>query len=57
MKPVSHGREISSDRIAMSSIAFNHEVKRFNEEDSILNHKPLARQYQVDLCMFSFKQT
>lgn len=41
----------------MSSIAFNHEVKRFNDEDSILNqYKPLARQYQVDLCMFSFKQ-
>ena len=43
--------------IALSSIAFKHEVKCFNEADSILNqYKPLAKQYEVDLCMFSFRK-
>ena len=43
--------------VAMSSISFNHEVKHFNEDDSLLSqYKPLAKKYRVDLCMFSFRQ-
>lgn len=43
--------------VAMSSASFKKEKKSFNEEGSLLNqYKPLANKYQVDLCMFSFKQ-
>ena len=43
--------------IVLSPTSFNHEIKRFNLEDSIFNqYKIMAKKYRVDLCMFSFKQ-
>ena len=43
--------------IVLPSITFNHEVKRFNESDSIFyQYKILAKKYRVNFCMFSFKQ-
>ncbi|UNC91181.1 YheC/YheD family protein [Candidatus Contubernalis alkaliaceticus] len=43
--------------IVLSPTSFNREIKRLNKEHNILNqYKILAKKYQVDLCMFSFKQ-
>ena len=42
--------------ITLPASTFKHEVKHLNDEDSILNqYTPLAKKYQADLCMFSFK--
>ncbi len=42
--------------ITLSPSTFNHQMKHFYEEDSILNqYKPLAKKYQADFCMFSFR--
>lgn len=42
--------------VTLSSSTFKHEVKNFNDAESILNqYKPLAKIYQADLCMFSFR--
>jgi glutathione synthase/RimK-type ligase-like ATP-grasp enzyme len=43
--------------IVLSPTSFNREMKHINQEDSIFNqYRILARKYQVDLCVFSFKQ-
>ena len=39
----------------MPSATFKNEIKHIYEKDSIFNqYKPLAKKYQVDLCLFSF---
>jgi len=43
--------------ISMPSVTLNHELKHCYENNSIFNqYKILAKKYQVDLCMFSFRQ-
>jgi glutathione synthase/RimK-type ligase-like ATP-grasp enzyme len=43
--------------ITMPSVALNHVMKHFYEKDSIMHqYKTLADEYQVDLCIFSFRQ-
>lgn len=43
--------------IVSPSFAFGHELQHFNEKESIFNqYRLLAKKYQVDLCMFSFRQ-
>ena len=41
----------------MPSITFKHEMNHYKETDSIFNqYKPLAVKYQVDFCMYSYKE-
>lgn len=43
--------------VVLTPTSFDHEMKRLNQEDSVFNqYKILAKKYQVDFCMFSFKQ-